>query len=123
MGVVGPNRRTTSVEMPASAGVHGPGEITICVGASALDLVDPHLIASTHHGFFPQLADVAGEIVDERVAVIEDQDHLSLLSQHLAQMRVQQARLLHRALERHVAIGADEEDPSVTRSVAPGKGR
>jgi hypothetical protein len=43
-----------------------------------LDFVNPHLIASTDDRLFPKLADVAGEIVDERVAVIEDQDHLSL---------------------------------------------
>ena len=35
MGVVGPKRRTTSVEMPASCGVHGPGEMMMWLGASA----------------------------------------------------------------------------------------
>jgi hypothetical protein len=35
IGVVGPNRRTTSTDTPASAGVHGPGEITIRSGASS----------------------------------------------------------------------------------------
>ena len=34
-GVVAPSLRTTSVEMPASRGVHGPGEMITCDGASA----------------------------------------------------------------------------------------
>ena len=34
-GIVGPTRLTTSVEMPASAGEQGPGEMITCEGASA----------------------------------------------------------------------------------------
>ena len=35
IGVVGANRFSTSLEMPASFGVHGPGEMMMCVGFSA----------------------------------------------------------------------------------------
>src|SRR5437879_2544560 len=35
MGVAGPKRRTTSVEIPASPGEHGPGEMMIWEGRSA----------------------------------------------------------------------------------------
>src|SRR3989454_8089774 len=34
MGIVDPNRRTTSVEIPASPGEQGPGEMMICEGPS-----------------------------------------------------------------------------------------
>ena len=79
MGVVGSERlHDPRWRCPPLPGVHGPGEITMCVGASELDSSIPHLIAATDNRLFPKLADVAGEIVDERVAVIEDQDHLSL---------------------------------------------
>ena len=39
-GIVGANRSITSLEMPASRGVHGPGEMMMCVGRLRLDLVD-----------------------------------------------------------------------------------
>ena len=32
---MGPKRRTTSVEIPASVGEQGPGEMMMCDGASA----------------------------------------------------------------------------------------
>ena len=35
IGVVGANRVSTSFEMPASFGVHGPGEMMMCVGFSS----------------------------------------------------------------------------------------
>ena len=35
IGVFGPNVRITSLEMPASRGVHGPGEMQIRSGFSA----------------------------------------------------------------------------------------
>ena len=35
IGIVGPKRRTTSVEIPASSGVRGPGEMTMRSGAIA----------------------------------------------------------------------------------------
>ena len=72
MGVVGPKRRTTSVEMPASCGVHGPGEMMMWLGASAA--TSSSVISSLRRttASAPQLAHVAGEVVDERVAVVED---------------------------------------------------
>ena len=36
----------TSSEMPASFGVHGPGEMTMRSGSSALDLVDVDLVVA-----------------------------------------------------------------------------
>ena len=44
VGTVGPKRRTTSVEMPASAGVRGPGEMTMRSGAIAS--ISPSVTAS-----------------------------------------------------------------------------
>ena len=44
-----------------------------------LDVRDGHFIAATHDPLFAQLADVAGEVVDERVAIVEQQNHLAIV--------------------------------------------
>ena len=38
-----------------------------------LDVLDRLLVAAPHHGLAPQLVDVARQVVDERVAVVEDE--------------------------------------------------
>jgi hypothetical protein len=40
-------------------------------------VVDRELVAAAHHGFRAPLAYVASEVVDERVAVVENENHQS----------------------------------------------
>ena len=63
--MVGPNRRTTSVEMPASAGVHGPGEMMIWLGArrSTSSSCISSLRRTTASS--PELTDISRKVVDE----------------------------------------------------------
>src|SRR5213083_2104883 len=72
IGVLGPKRRTTSVEIPASPGVQGPGERMMCEGCSVS--ISWRVVAS-YHGLLSQLAHVAGQVVDERVVVVDQEDH------------------------------------------------
>src|SRR2546422_1044804 len=55
IGVVAAKRRTTSVEMPALLRRGG--------------------VVAAYDGLFPQLAHVAGEVVNEGVVVVDEQDH------------------------------------------------
>src|SRR6266699_1332006 len=67
MGIVGPKRRTTSVEIPASPGEPGPGEMLMWDGRSCS--------ISSYHGLFPPLVHVARQVVHERVVVVDEQYH------------------------------------------------
>ena len=66
--------------MPASAGVQGPGEMMMWLGASAA--ISSSVIASLRRttGVLAQLADVARQVVDERVVVVDEQDHAACSS-------------------------------------------
>jgi hypothetical protein len=46
-------------------------------GGERFDVLQAHLVASTHHDLLAQLTHVAREVVDERIAVIEQKDHRS----------------------------------------------
>src|SRR5437667_120432 len=41
----------------------------------SLDLLVRRGVVASYHGVFPQLAHVAGQVVDERVVVVDQQDH------------------------------------------------
>ena len=73
--MVAPSRRTTSVEIPASAGEQGPGEMMMCDGRHRGDLVDREGVVPADHRRLAQLADVAGQVVDEGVVVVDQEDH------------------------------------------------
>src|SRR5262245_4271576 len=59
------------------AGSRGDDDVA---GRELLDLVNRHLVAATHERLLAKLANVACEVVDERIAVVEHEDHLDLLS-------------------------------------------
>src|SRR4030065_31587 len=63
IGVERPKRPTAATETPASFGVHGPGEMTMCEGAGAQAGGRP-----------AELADVAREVVDEGIVIVDDED-------------------------------------------------
>ena len=61
--------------MPASCGVHGPGEITMRSGGKLLDFLDRRLVVAAHYDFIPHLPDVLHQVVSERIVVVQDKDH------------------------------------------------
>ena len=69
----------SGTEMPASFGVQGPGEITICAGAERLDLLERDLVVAEHHHLLLELAEVLHEVVGERIVVVDHQQHDSVL--------------------------------------------
>ena len=60
--------------MPASFGVHGPGEITIAPGARARDRVDRDRVVALDADVRAELAEVLREVVGERVVVVDQQE-------------------------------------------------
>jgi hypothetical protein len=64
------------LEIPASFGVPGPGEITTAVG---FDLADGDLVIAFYPQLRPQLAKILDEIVGERIVVIDDEEHVNLI--------------------------------------------
>ena len=69
-------RRTTSSEMPASSGVHGPGRDDDAVVAAREQLVDVGAVVAHDLDLGPELAQVLDEVVGERVVVVDDEDAL-----------------------------------------------
>ena len=66
----------TSRLMPASLGVHGPGEMTMWLGASAPMSSTAELVVAHDAHVLPQLAQVLGQVVGERVVVVDEQQHV-----------------------------------------------
>ncbi len=77
-GIRGPNRSTTSLEIPASRGVHGPGEMISRLGRGRLDLVERDLIVADHPQLEPgvDLAETLDQVIGERVVVINQEDQV-----------------------------------------------
>ena len=73
--MVAPSRRTTSVEIPASDGEQGPGEMMMCDGAIAATSSTVRASFRCTDRRLAQLTDVAGQVVDERVVVVEQENH------------------------------------------------
>ena len=75
IGVVEPKRRTTSVEIPASAGDRGPGERLMWLGASAATCA--RVTASLRHTTAspPSLTYRARLCMHEGVVVVYEEDH------------------------------------------------
>ena len=67
----------TPIEIPASRGVHGPGETTMpsSLIAHRVDLVQSDLVVAPHHDIRAELAEKLIEIEGERVVVVDQQDH------------------------------------------------
>ncbi len=65
----------TSRLMPASLGVQGPGEITMCDGARVGDLRGRDLVVAHDANVLPHLAQVLDQVVGEGVVVVDHQQH------------------------------------------------
>src|SRR5207302_9326521 len=60
---------------PRFAGRAGPRRDNDMRRPESLDLLVRRGVVASYHGVFPQLAHVAGQVVDERVVVVDQQDH------------------------------------------------
>ena len=60
--------------MPASLGVHGPGETTTRSGCALEQLVDGGDVVAHDVQLRAQLAEELDEVVGERVVVVDDED-------------------------------------------------
>ena len=74
-GVVGPNRRITSMVTPASSGPPRPRRDHDVARRQPGNLVQRHLVVAPHHRLRTQLAQVLHQVVGERVVVIENENH------------------------------------------------
>ncbi len=72
MGIDGPTWRTTSVEIPASAGEHGPGRNHDVRRGQVENLVDLDGVVPADQRGFAQLPDVARQVVDEGIVVVDE---------------------------------------------------
>ena len=66
--------------MPASFGVHGPGESTMASGSSRERLVDADLVVAPHRHVGAELAEIMDEIEGEAVVIVDQRDALHSLS-------------------------------------------
>ena len=92
--------RMTSTEMPASLGLHGPGEMTIRSRRERGDLVDGERVVAIDAHVLAQLAEVLDEVVGERVVVIDHQQHGYIDSASLTAWNSARALLTHSACSR-----------------------
>ena len=68
-------RRISGTEMPASFGVHGPGEMTMCSRIQRLDVVERDLVVAHDLHVRAELAQVLDEVLGEAVVVVDHQQH------------------------------------------------
>ena len=63
--------------MPASLGVHGPGEMISCAGLQREDFVDRDLVVAIDANLERRidLAQPLHEVVGERIVVVDELDH------------------------------------------------
>ena len=96
IGTCRPNARMISLETPAWSGVHGPGEMTMAVGATASP-PRPASISSLRRTTTsaPELAEVLYQVVGERVVVVDHQDHLAAPPSAMAIALKHRSRLVH----------------------------
>ena len=91
--------------MPASLGVHGPGETTTRSKPPLEQLVDRGAVVAHDLELAPQLAQVLDEVVGERVVVVDDED---LHGQSGCSIAISTARRTPRALasdSRELVVG------------------
>ena len=75
IGIWPANSRISGTEMPASFGVHGPGEITICSGSHAAISVERDRVVAMHVDVGAELAQILDEVPGEAVVVVDHQQH------------------------------------------------
>ena len=74
-------RRTTSSEIPASSGVHGPGETTTRSGRGGEQLIDARAVVANYLDLGAELAEVLDEVVGEGVVVVDhERSHATSLT-------------------------------------------
>ena len=78
MGLVGENWRITALLIPASDGVHGPGEMQMRSGFQDRDFFQSNGVVPLYQQSRAQLAEVLDEVVGEGVVVIDDEKHEDL---------------------------------------------
>ena len=66
--------RSRVSEIPASVGVHGPGEITIGVGMKRANAGDVDSVVALDGDIGAEFAEVLHEVVGKRVVVVDHQD-------------------------------------------------
>ena len=79
--------------MPASFGVHGPGEMTMCSGLPRRHLFQRDRIVAVHVHVRAQLAEVLDEVVGEAVVVVDQQQHVAAI--FMFPIAMAPARLTH----------------------------
>ena len=71
MGNFPASRSTNSTQMPASCGVHGPGEITIFLGLPLGDLFYGDFVVAVDFDLTTEFAQILSEVVGEGIVVVE----------------------------------------------------
>ena len=66
---------SSSRQMPASFGVHGPGDRITAFGFFFSASRDAERIIAHDFGAHAEILDVMDEVVDEAVVIIDDEDH------------------------------------------------
>ncbi len=75
MGIRAPKRVTVAQEMPASLGVHGPGEITIFSGRSASISSKRDFVVAKDFHVRAELAEIVVQVVGERIVIVDQENH------------------------------------------------
>ena len=83
-------RWISGTEMPASLGVHGPGEMTICSGAHASICSSVERVVAMDMHVRAELAQVLDEVVGEAVVVVDHQEHRAPFASYAAGRRAPQ---------------------------------
>ena len=77
MGALPAICRINGTRIPASWGVHGPGESRMRSGRMRFNLFWRHLVVTPHHDLRAQFPKVLDEVVGKRIVIVEDEDHLN----------------------------------------------
>ena len=112
----GPSRRMSSIETPGVAGRPGPGEMTRCVGASALRLVRRDRVVADDVHLGAELLEEVREVVGERVVVVDQQDHAGTLLRQVDR-RLERGELVQALLVLVGRVGVGD-DPGARLEVA-----
>ena len=75
IGIVGDALAITSRQMPASFGVHGPGDSTIASGCGRDHIGGRDLVVAMHDDVRPQPAEVVEQVEGEAVVIVDQDDH------------------------------------------------
>ena len=99
---------TRAVEIPASAGVQGPGEITMASGASAAASSSRQPVVADDERLGIEFGEIARDVEDEGIVIVDDQDHAAASLD-----AVSKAAKMRRTLARVSSYSAAGSDNSV----------